>query len=361
MINVVIGLKKSAASSPYPLHFSSLLSFLSDLIANLIGFLSRLPRQSDSNYYPIVTSSCLLLLSDMIWKPIIFINYLFFQSDFFSKPIIFSIRFFHLPDLFFKRIKKFIGLFFLASILLFTLNTANAVDITVPHGEAVTVEINSRLGTLVEFPRPLLVVSAAAHFKIQRITTQVNKRGKAVDVRIVKITAKPQARTEEVAFILNGHRSLTLQLKAQHGAAKHQRLVFTTPSFSRGGAFMSREIALMQQLLKDKGNASFGRTVTRQKFALQERRLTATLIRKFSGQHLQGKVFSLHNRSKQAVAINPQLFNLPRAALFHSDHDALAPCKTGNCITSVRLVLRDVNFVAASIPTGLPFSSGGGR
>ncbi len=238
---------------------------------------------------------------------------------------------------------------------------AVAANIHVHGQEKVQVPINSRLGTLVEFPRPLLVVSASAQFKIQRIATQVDKNGKAVDVRIVKITTKPRATREEVAFMLNGHRALTLQLKAQRSAAKHQRLVFAAAGVTRGGAFLTRELALMQQLLKDEQGKGFVRTVTKQKFVLHNHKLKATQIRQFSGQQLSGKVFAVENRDKHTVAITPQLFNLPRAALFHTDHATLTLCKTGVCTTTMHLVLRTKNFIASTAPAGLLFLSGGKR
>ncbi len=261
-------------------------------------------------------------------------------------------------------VRKFIRLYFLSGYLLvdpFTPDDATAADIQVHGQETVPVAINSRLGTLVEFPRPLLVVSAAAQFKIQRIATQVDKEGKAVDVRIVKITAKPRATSEEVAFVLNGHRALSLQLKAKRGAAKHQRLVFAAADVTRGGAFLTRELALMQQLLKDEHGKGFARTVTNQKFSLRNHKLKATQIRQFSGQYLSGKVFVVENRGKQTLAITPQLFNLPRAALFHTDYATLTLCKTGICKTTVHLVLRTKNFIASTTPTSLPFLRGGKR
>lgn len=266
----------------------------------------------------------------------------------------------------------------LLSLLLFIATPKlYAGDIYVHKGETSTVLINNRLGTLVEFAHPIKVVSDSAHFRIEQVATEVTKKGKPVNVRIVKV--KPRSggtRSETIPFVLTGKRSITLRFVSQRDAPKHQRIRFPSSrsnNLTSSGVFLSSEISLMRQMLKDETGEGFQRSVIKENLAIEgyDDKLDLLLVRRFEGKGLFGYTFKVINTTKDELTINPHALNFGspnKAALLQMDHETLAPCSqnnspapgSGSCVAALRLVVRGDNFVKPSKGSDLPFRIGSG-
>lgn len=251
-----------------------------------------------------------------------------------------------------------------------------AGDIHVHKGEISTVTVNSKLGTLVEFSMPIQVVSDSAHFKIEKVATEVSKKGQPVNVRIVKIRPRSRSRkVETVPFLLTGKRSITLRLVSDSGAPKHQRIRFPSnrSKIISSGSFLSSEVSLMRQMLKDSSGNGFQRSVLEENLSIEgyDNKLDLILVRRFDGQGLFGYTFKVINTTEKEIEINPHALNFGspnRAALLQMDHEKLAPCKannsaapgSGSCVAALRLVVRGDSFIKPSKSSDLPFQIGAG-
>lgn len=250
-----------------------------------------------------------------------------------------------------------------------------ADDVFVHKGEASTVPINSRLGTLVEFSFPIKVVSDSSHFKIEKVVTEVNKKGQPVNVRIVKVRPRSsKQRIETVPFVLTGKRSITLRFVSDPGAPKHQRIRFPSksPKMTSSGDFLSKEISLMRQMLKDETGSGFQRSTLKESLSIEgyDNKIDLTLVRRFEGLGLYGYTFKVVNTTERELSLNPHSLNFGsgmKAALLQMDHENLAPCKennstlpgSGSCTSALRLVVRSERFVKPSKSSDLPFRIGG--
>ena len=122
-------------------------------------------------------------------------------------------------------------------------------DITVHRGEIVSVPINPKLGTLIEFPRAIQVVSDTEHYLVSSVATTVDKKSqKPIDVTIVKVKPRRSGRIEDVPFVLTGKKTVTLRFLTVAGASKHHRIKFPAPihtDLTNNGRLLEKEVRLM--------------------------------------------------------------------------------------------------------------------
>jgi hypothetical protein len=262
---------------------------------------------------------------------------------------------------------------FLVFIAFLVPSWALADDVYVHDGDVSSVTINSQLGTLIEFPHPIQVVSDSSSFSIENVATEADAEGKPTNIRIVKIRAKRPGAIESVPFILAGRRSLTLRLVTLPDAPKHQKLRYPErPSQLSSGKFLGAEITLMKQMLKDETGEGFLKTVMDRKLSIEgfDSKLKMILVRRWEGQGLLGYVFKIVNNSGEAVTLNPQALNFEtpnRAVLLQTDHERLEPCSvnasadptSNSCVTALRLVVKGDRFTVPSSGSDLPFRIGG--
>ncbi|RYZ90541.1 MAG: hypothetical protein EOP04_03635 [Proteobacteria bacterium] len=258
-------------------------------------------------------------------------------------------------------------------ILIMTVaGAARADDIYVHDGDVSSVTINSSLGTLIEFPQPITVVSDSAQFTIEKVATEVSQDGKAVNIRIVKIRPKRPGAIETVPFILTGRRSMNVRFVSLPDAPKHQKLRYPDRNQQIGGKFLGSEITLMKQMLKDEGGEGFQKSILDKKLSIDgfDTKLSMILVRRWEGQGFFGYVFKIVNKSREAVTLNPQALNFEspnRAVLLQTDHETLEPCSvnasadptSNSCVTALRLVVRGEHFAVPSSGADLPFRIAG--
>lgn len=276
--------------------------------------------------------------------------------------------------------KKLINLSRIVLLLLSqTSMRAFADEITLYKGEPITVTVNSSLGTLIEFPYPVQVVSDSASFAIEQVATQVTKDGSPVNVTLLKV--KPKTRTpgqtiERVPVVMTGRRTVTLRFVSSDGAPRHHRLMYPQNNeISRSfGSFLETETALMQAMLVDDSRNGFSRAVLNQDLSIEgyDNKLNMTLVRRFEGSGLFGYTFQIQNKTASAITLSPTTLNFGtpnRAVLLQVDHERLEPCAknaspvpgANGCMTALRLVVRSDRFVPPTSASELPFrfSSGG--
>ena len=247
---------------------------------------------------------------------------------------------------------------------------ANASDIMIHDGETVTVLVNDKTGTLVEFPVPVKVVAPRSHFDIEEVGTKVDKStGQVVNVSIVHVKARSRGSQETVPFILAGGQSVNLRFIAAIDAAKHRRIRF--PKKSRGsmlgGQFLEKETELMTLMLRDEEGAGFSKTVLYESLKIDGYDdLEMAILRRFEGSGLFGYTFKIVNKSAEKKTINPASLNFGspnHATLLQIDHETLEPCSVNNspdprepsCMTVLRLIVRGEDFVYPSSQPDLPF------
>lgn len=252
--------------------------------------------------------------------------------------------------------------------------SAKAEEIIVYDGEVTTVTVDSKVGTLLEFPKSIRVVGDSIHFKIEEVVTSVDKKsGKAVNVNIVKIRPKSSSSSETVPFILKDKKSISLKLVAMASSNRHHKLRYPWSRSGRGGLqsngeFLAKETALMKAMLLDKSGAGFTREITDQSVSVDEfdDRLSMRVVRRFRGSALTGYSIALKNVSDEPVVIHPEAIRIGqpgRAALLQIDKQTISPCRDGEkaCQGLIRLVMRDENFTHPGSSLDLPFSILGGE
>jgi hypothetical protein len=252
-------------------------------------------------------------------------------------------------------------------------STAFADDIYVHEGGISSVTVNGTLGTLVEFPYPINVVSDSTSFSIERVETEVNSSGQAVNIRIVKVKPNRPGAIETIPFIMAGRKSVSIRFVTAPDAPKHQRLKYPErQGVATGGKFLGTEMTLMKQMLKDESGEGFQKTVLNRRLSIEgfDRKLKMSLVRRWEGQGLFGYTFKIVNRTSEAVTLNPQALNFEspnRAILLQTDHERLEPCSANasmapsanGCVTALRLVVRSEKFNIPSSGSDLPFRIGG--
>lgn len=260
-------------------------------------------------------------------------------------------------------------------ILAYFLGTAAvyADDIYVHEGGVSSVTVNGTLGTLVEFPYPINVVSDSASFSIERVATEVSGTGDPVNIRIVKVKPVKSGAVETIPFIMAGRKSVSIRFVAAPEAPKHQRLRYPErKSVATGGKFLGAEMILMKQMLKDESGEGFQKIVIDRRLSIDgfDRKLKMSLVRRWEGQGLFGYTFKIVNRTGEAVTLNPQALNFDspnRAVLLQTDHEKLEPCAVNasmeptvnGCVTALRLVVQAEKFSVPSLVSDLPFRIGG--
>lgn len=262
---------------------------------------------------------------------------------------------------------------FLLTIMAWHSGAAYGEEIVVYDGEVTTVPVDTKVGTLLEFPKSIRVVGDSLHFKIEEVVTSIDKKsGKAVNVTIVKIRPKRPSSSETVPFILNDKKSISLRLVAMVGSSRHHKLRYPWSGRGRvqsGGDFLAKEISLMKRMLLDKGGAGFTREITDQDISAYgfEDLLSMRVVRRFRGSALTGYSIAVKNISDGAVQIHPEAIKIGRpgrAALMQLDKQSMSPCSDDDeksCRALIRLVMRDENFTLPGSSLDLPFSIKGGE
>ena len=247
-----------------------------------------------------------------------------------------------------------------------------AEDIMVHRGEIATVPINPRLGTLIEFPRSIQVVSDTEHYLVSHVATEIDKKSqKPVNVNIVKVKPRRSGSIEDVPFVLTGKKTVTLRFITVAGAPKHHRIKFPAPynrEMASSGRFLENEVQLMKFMLQDKQGKGFSREVVRSPLKIDGYgdKVDIEIVRRYEGQRLFGYVFKLTNTSDEKITVNPHALNFGtpnRAALMQIDHELMEPCsvnnspnpKSNSCVTALRLVVRGEDYVHPSKQSDLPF------
>ncbi len=262
---------------------------------------------------------------------------------------------------------------FLTILTFFCTAAVFADDIYVHDGGVSSVTVNGELGTLVEFPFPINVVSDSASFSIERVATEVNQTGEAVNIRIVKVKPIRAGAVETIPFIMAGRKSVSIRFVATPQAPKHQRLRYPErQGVASGGKFVGTEVTLMKQMLKDESGEGFQKTVIDRRLSIEgyDRKLKMSLVRRWEGQGLFGYTFKIVNKTSEPVTLNPQALNFEspnRAILLQTDHERLVPCTVNtsaeptadSCVTALRLVVRSEKFSVPSSGSDLPFKIGG--
>ena len=252
---------------------------------------------------------------------------------------------------------------------------AYAEEIVVYDGEVTTVPVDTKVGTLLEFPKSIRVVGDSLHFKIEEIVTAVDKKsGKAINVSILKIRPKSPSSSETVPFILKDKKSISLRLVAMAGSSRHHKLRYPWSTQNRGrlqseGDFLAKEIGLMKRMLLDKGGSGFTREITDQAISAYgfEDLLAMRVVRRFRGAALTGYSIALKNISDRPVEIHPEAIKIGRpgrAALMQVDKQTITACNDDDersCRSLIRLVMRDENFTLPGSSLDLPFSIKGGE
>jgi hypothetical protein len=264
---------------------------------------------------------------------------------------------------------------FILTVLVCLSGHANGEEIVVYDGEVTTVPVDTKVGTLLEFPKSIRVVGDSLHFKIEEVVTSVDKKsGKAVNVNIVKIRPKRPSSSETVPFILKDKKSISLRFVAMAGSSRHHKLRYPWSGRSSGwvqssGDFLAKEITLMKRMLLDKSGSGFTREITDQTISVEgfEDQLSMRVVRKFRGSALTGYSIALKNISDGPVLIHPEAIRIGqpgRAALMQADKQTLSPCSDEDekiCHGMIRIVMRDENFTLPGSSLGLPFSIKGGE
>ncbi len=243
-------------------------------------------------------------------------------------------------------------------------------EVTSYSGETITIAINSLTGSLIEFPKPLSVASSSESFVLNRIATESDEKGGAVNVRILNVVPLRVNALEVVPFVLADRSSISIRFIAQAGADRHTKILLPERRSGRimAGSFIEDESALMGRMLLDASGGGFTKTVIDQKLEISGYDdISLTLARRFTGKGLIGYTFKLVNTSDKRMILNPAALNFDspnRAILLQIDHETLEPCHinastspiSNSCITALRLVVRGDHFTTPSSKQDLPFT-----
>lgn len=256
-----------------------------------------------------------------------------------------------------------------AIVLVFSLEST-AKEIHLYENQKTTLPINPN-GSLVEFPRPVIVVGDSAHYKIEEVATEFEeKSGQPVNIKILKVTSKNRGSSpEEVPVVLSGNKSFVLRFKRVPNASKyfsmklggentHARVISQTN-------FLTNELTLMKDMINEQEENETGFNVEMISKPILIKSLPKNLkmraTKKYTGKSLTGYVFKVTNSTDETLSIDPRnlYLGLPnRAVLMHTDRIKLDPCPDltePTCEATIKIVTRDQDYVHPSNPADIPF------
>ena len=239
-------------------------------------------------------------------------------------------------------------------------------------GQTVTVPLNVEVGTVLQLPAAVKLVTPTSHVLIERVDegrapAKGNAPAPALPVHHLRARvpegAEPMA--ELVTIVLADGQAVPVRFVPTPGAepfADLQRPRAPVTSEHNGG-FLAAERELMLSMFRDE---PYRREVLDETIVYEQYpALSWQLRRRFRGDGLTGYVFMLENRTKEAIRLDPSVLAVDqpnRAVLVQVEDEALGPCQSSNtpCRTVLRMVVREAGASMATAPTlqQMPFVRG---
>lgn len=257
--------------------------------------------------------------------------------------------------------------------------TARAGVHLIEEGQTVTVPLDPELGTVLQLPGPIKLVTPTAHVLLERIDDG-GTQTKGVSTQPVqhlraRLPAGSEPVVELVTIVLGDGAAVPIRLVPTPGADPFADIQRPAPKETQPWGepgFLQPERELMLAMFRDE---PYRREVLDEEQIYEPYpSLAWHLRRRFRGDGLTGYVFVIENRTrKDTLRIDPSVLSVDqpnRAALVSVDDDVLVPCgkkgEGGPCQTVLRLVVRELGAPTLEGPvlSGMPFvkvADGSGR
>lgn len=238
-----------------------------------------------------------------------------------------------------------------------------AATIKIKKDTRQTIFINSSVGTIIEFPRNIEIIGESKRFDITELSSKVDsKTNQPINVRVLKVKPKYRTAKEDVPFVLSGRNSLNLVFESYSHAQKHHKLQLTSLAKKDSNAYLSSELNLMKQMIRNSDSLEFPSIGLGNRVFLNnyDSNVKIMALKQYVGQGLKGLTYLFTYKGDQKILIKPGTIDFGytnEIILFQSDYKSLSPCKSseGVCKTMVRIVLRDESSRLNSNTSFLPF------
>lgn len=231
------------------------------------------------------------------------------------------------------------------------------------EGQTTAVPLNTEVGTVLQLPGPVRMVTPTAHVLIERVDTPPPAKGGKADTSAVQhLRARvpdgqsPQA--EFVTIVLASGEALNVKFVPAPGAdpfADLQRPKARGDETHTGEGFLGPERELMLAMFRD--DPYRREVLDAHQVYEQYPELSWHLRRRFRGDGLTGYAFVVRNEGHDPLQLDPSVLAVDRpnrAVLVAVEDELLGACKGKDagrlpCETVVRIVVRELG---APVPTG---------
>lgn len=231
------------------------------------------------------------------------------------------------------------------------------------EGATVTVPLNTEVGTVLQLPSPVKLVTPTAHVLIERVDDggpPAKGSAPAPVLPVQHLRARVPEGTEPMAelvtIVLADGQAIPVRFVPTPGAepfADLQRPRAPVETEQSGG-FLAAERELMAAMFRDD---PYRREVLDEAIVYaQYPSLSWQLRRRFRGDGLTGYVFVVANQTQETLRLDPSVLAVDqpnRAVLVQVEDEALGPCKSSNtpCQTVLRMVVREAGAPTSTAPT----------
>lgn len=246
-----------------------------------------------------------------------------------------------------KRILMFINFALMAAS-----HTALGKMMIVPLSQETIVPVNSKVGTLLQFPASIKNITPSQFFKIKEENSDVDRStGKKGDVKTLSILPTSSALSESVAVVFWNGKFIKLKFVATTEAEPFYDLQFEAQSKEASDPrFLKRHMALLKSMIKDE-SGGYRREVINNRTQKELGKVRLELVRVYNSQDISGFAYKVQNLSNEKIIVNPSAIVFSgglKTVASQIDSQTLEPCPflrtTPECTTTLRIVTQGANL-----------------
>lgn len=216
-------------------------------------------------------------------------------------------------------------------------------------GQTVSVPLNTDVGTVLQLPSPVRMVTPTSKVLIERVDTGASGKGAAstpVQHLRARVPDGAEPAAELVTIMLASGEAIAVKFVPAPGAEPFADLQRPRPRVDEasGGGFLASERELMLAMFRDD---PYRREILDEEQVYEQYpALSWHLRRRFRGDGLVGYAFVVRNRTNDEVKLDPSVLAVDRpnrAVLVAVEDEVLGACKRRSalpCETILRLVVR---------------------